>query len=107
MATATVQATRPSAQSKPRPCSCRLTLAIGSTSYTVKPVAPGPDHRKAFRLRKVGSDLPYDVVLGRDGLVTCDCADAVWRHNGRGTMCKHGRALVACGLLPAPKGGAR
>jgi hypothetical protein len=94
MATATTP--KPRKARKPAPTSCRLTLAIGSTTYTVRPI-PSELHSRAYRLRKPDG-TEYHVTQDQYGH-HCDCGDYVWRHEGNGTACKHVRSLRACRLL--------
>jgi hypothetical protein len=79
-----------------RPDVCRLTLTIRGESYTARPIA-NPDGR-AFRLRHQATGKAYDVAEGEHG-PTCDCPDAVYRHDGTGTSCKHLRAMSALNLI--------
>jgi hypothetical protein len=93
---------------KPAPTTCRLMLIIGGTTYTVRPV-PSALYGRAYRLRKADGTA-YHVTQDQNGHA-CDCGDFAWRHEGRGTACKHVRALLACLLLdaaptsPAAEGG--
>ena len=93
---ATTTTPKPRKARKPSPTSCRLTLAIGSTTYTVRPI-PSALHSKAYRLRKPDGTA-YHVTKDQYGHA-CDCGDYTWRHEGRGTACKHIRALRVYGLL--------
>jgi hypothetical protein len=55
--------------------------------------------RAAWRLAKADGTA-YDVHLDGHG-VHCTCPDHVFKHEGRPAgPCKHGRALIASGLLP-------
>jgi hypothetical protein len=82
---------------RPKPSDvCRLELVIRGDRYVARPI-PNPDGR-AYRLRRLDTDKTYDVAEGEHG-PTCDCADAVYRHDGTGTFCKHVRALSALGLI--------
>lgn len=102
---ATVATRKASVKSKTKaPLSVSLTLTINGTSYTVAPIAPGPDNTKAFRLEKQGGKGEvYDVCRTHFGTVECDCPsyEATYRGNGFAT-CKHGSACVQVGLFEAP-----
>src|SRR3954468_12772314 len=94
MATATTP--RPRKARKPAPTTCRLALTIGSTTYTVRPIASDL-HSRAYRLRKPDG-MTYHVTQDQHGH-HCDCGDFVWRHEGNGTACKYVKSLRACRLL--------
>jgi len=85
---------------------CRLTLSINGTRYSVRPNAASPFAAlKAFRLRKSDGTV-YDAAQTIHGL-ECDCPDFVFRRDGIDPAgCKHVKALAACGLFD-PKGGGR
>jgi hypothetical protein len=95
--------------SKTRPFTCSfisVTIEINDARYSVDPIAPGEFGMKAFRLTKraggaFGTSV-YDVIHRHDGTLSCDCPDFVARHEDHGGMCKHIRALVELGLMPAP-----
>jgi hypothetical protein len=75
---------------------CRLTLHVRGVAYGVRPLAGGEG--RAFRLAKADGTA-YDVAETPYG-PTCDCADQVFRHEGRdGRGCKHIRACRALGLI--------
>ncbi len=98
-------ATRKSSKSRPFTCSfVSMTIEISDVRYGVASIDPGEFGTKAFRLSKHSGDhAVYDVVRQHDGVVACDCPDYEARHRGNGYgMCKHGRALVELGLMPAP-----
>jgi hypothetical protein len=82
-----------------------LVLTINQSEYAVEPLDPGEDGVKAFRLVKHSYDEAiYDVVLGHDGAIRCDCGDYTMRREGlTSEPCKHGAALRQMGLLDAPK----
>src|SRR5262249_22821613 len=94
--------TQPRRSTKPAPPVhgvCRLTLNISGTKYRVKPIRPGFAGRKAFQLRKTDG-MRYTVVRTLEDTINCDCGDYAWRRDGLTDQpCKHGAALVACGLL--------
>lgn len=75
---------------------------IRGASYAVEPIAAGFAGVAAVRVVKLVNGESYDVVRRADGLVECSCPDFVCRHEGKGTFCKHGAAMVARGLLPVP-----
>lgn len=82
-----------------RPTIARLTVHINGSLYQVLPVAAqASDVIKAWRLRKAdGTD--YCVADTLDG-ATCECADYVFRHDGRDHLgCKHIQALRSVGLI--------
>lgn len=91
MATLTAPATR----------TCRLTLTIDDTAYTVRPIPLLPESKLARRIRLRKADgTVYFVVQARgdDPLLdapTCNCPD----HVSRRRPCKHLKALKACGLI--------
>ncbi len=77
-----------------------LFLAISNgkrtTLYKLLPIDPHQDvATKAWRIWKT-KKVFYDVAINAEGLVTCSCGDAVFRHR----PCKHLGALRALGLLP-------
>jgi hypothetical protein len=79
---------------------CRLTLTIRGRDYDVRPLRGdlGPGVVLAWRLAKVGTPTRHVVAETLDG-TTCSCGDQMWRHAGRGSSCKHIRAMKAVGLL--------
>lgn len=90
--------------SRPFTCSfISITIEIQDTRYSVDEVPAGEFGRKAFRLCKhSGNHEVYDVIHDAFGCVACSCPDYIARHDGTSSMCKHGRALVALGLMPGP-----
>ena len=81
----------------PRPMkndSVSLTLRIGDTNYDVQLLAG------SFRLRKIQGSGAYHVARSEVGFVECTCPDFVQRGRAEWRMCKHGRALIALGLIP-------
>jgi hypothetical protein len=101
----TMTATRPAARTARKPArpthgTCRLTLTINGTHYSVRPNVGAAC--VAFRLKKPDGTI-YDVARTEHGL-TCDCPDFVFHREGRDPAgCKHTKAMAACGLLaPAP-----
>jgi hypothetical protein len=78
---APVKAKAPRKPSKPTHGTCRLTLAINGTTYTVKPiVVEGDACHKAFRLRKPDGTV-YDVAQHAHGH-ECTCPDFIWNRDG-------------------------
>lgn len=99
--------TRKPRSSKSKSFACRLvsaTIEINGTLYSAEPIDPHEEGTAAFRLGKMAGDgAVYDVVRDHSGLVRCDCPSYVSTHEGTASMCKHGRALVALGLVEVPK----
>jgi hypothetical protein len=92
-------------RSKPFTCSfVAMTIEISDVRYACDPLDPGESGTRAFRLTKHGKDRDvYDVIRRPDGSVACDCPDYEFRRDGlTAEPCKHGRALVELGLMPAP-----
>lgn len=81
------------------------TLEIKGASYSATPIDPGFAGVAAVRMTKLASGATYDLALTLDGRVECNCPDYTVRHADRGTLCKHGRAALAAGLLPPPVSG--
>ena len=81
----------------------RLSLAIGSTAYSLRPLAPTElpaGASRGYRLTRQDPRLGrvvYVVVGGRSG-PSCNCPAAKFRGPARGP-CKHLRAARACGLV--------
>jgi hypothetical protein len=104
----TTVATNSDTEQPARPFSCSIvsmTIAISDTRYTVDEIPAGECGTKAFRLTKRGGDrATYDVIRRHDDTVACDCPDYLYRHDGTVGLCKHGRALVELGLMPASCG---
>jgi hypothetical protein len=87
----------PRRTAKARPAdTCRLTVTIRGVAYGVRPTPC--ETGRAWRLRNRENGRTYDVAECDHG-PECDCADAVYRHDGTGTFCKHVRALSALGLI--------
>ena len=80
---------------------CRLTLRIGGTDYTLKPCPPETNVLAAWSLRKLDphASARYVVAAPKGKPAHCTCPD----HERSGWTCKHLGALLALGLLPAPK----
>jgi SWIM zinc finger len=81
---------------------CRLTLTIGGTNYTVRPMPPHPGFTAIWCLRKLShlgeSAATYAVAVHReDPQPGCTCPD----HELNKSLCKHIMALRALGLIPA------
>jgi hypothetical protein len=73
---------------------CRLTLTIDGTDYKL---SRSPSARAAWHLKKRSgprAGVTY-CVLTHKGIVSCTCQDSI----RSGAVCKHVRALVACGLV--------
>src|SRR4051794_9761329 len=81
------------------------TVEIKGALYAVEPVDAGFAGVAAVRLTKLSSGESYDVVLGHDGAMTCECPDFVVRHADKGTHCKHCKAALEHGLVVAPVSG--
>jgi hypothetical protein len=98
----------PSKKSKAaKPFSCEfvsMTLAVNDVRYACDPIDPGEFGTRSFRLcKRSGDHAVYDVIRQHDGIVACSCPDYIARHQGNGYgLCKHGKALVELGLMPAP-----
>ena len=80
---------------------CRLTLRIGGTDYTLKPCPPETNVLAAWSLRKLDphASARYVVAAPKGKPAHCTCPD----HERSGWTCKHLGALLALGLVPAPK----
>lgn len=55
----------------------------------------------AFALANTDTGHTYHVHRDTHGEVCCDCPDFTLRRAGSGKSCKHGKALVDLGLVPA------
>ncbi len=73
---------------------CRLTLTIDNTEYRL---SRSPTVRHGWHLKKRSRPRAGTVycVLTHKGIVSCTCPDSTQG----GAVCKHVRALVACGLV--------
>lgn len=69
-------------------------LAIDGTPYDLVAIAVRPR-------RGGGPDPTYHLRLDAEGRVRCTCPDFRYRRDDAGELCKHGRAAIAAGLLPA------
>ncbi len=91
-------ASKPGREESPRPPSgdsCRLRLAIGDASYSVRPIRPGRfASLKSFRLRQAGGES-FDVSELLIGRSECTCGERAESE----ALCVHVRALRACGLI--------
>lgn len=98
--------TRKSRSVKPFTCSIiSLTIEINDCRYSVDEISAGEFGSRSFRLTKHSArdgGAVYDVVHDNHGCVACDCPSYQTTHIGTSSTCKHGRALVALGLMPAP-----
>jgi hypothetical protein len=73
---------------------CRLTLTIDGTEYRL---SRSPSVRAGWHLKKRSgprAGVTY-CVLTHNRIVTCSCPDSI----RGGAVCKHVRAMVACGLV--------
>jgi hypothetical protein len=77
-------------------------VEIKGATYAVEPIAPGEGGVSAVRVVKLKSGESYDVIRTKLNVVECSCPDYICRHEGKGTVCKHGAAMIARGYLPAP-----
>lgn len=77
-------------------------IEIKGASYAVEAIDAGECGRSAVRVVKLVNGESYDVIRTHAGVVECTCPDFVCRHEGKGSMCKHGAACLANGLLVAP-----
>ncbi len=95
---ATTIARRPAVQ--PVSGTCRLTLAINGTAYTVRPIRENDGRLLGFRLLKDDGES-YDIDLTFDAAhPTCECRDFLTRRANRDPKgCKHIAAMRACGLV--------
>ena len=110
-----------------------MTPTTEPTPIVYLAVLPGPDRKRSrhlyyYRLayrstcpeqpgcvalwEVAGGRLSYQVALERDehsrNFWHCTCADAVYRAEDQGRVCKHVRGLLDFGLgLPAPQFGLR
>jgi len=73
---------------------CRLTLTIDGSDYRL---TRSPTARAGWHLKKLAEPRKGTVycVLVHNNILTCSCHDSV----RGGAVCKHARAMVACGLL--------
>jgi hypothetical protein len=71
------------------------------TQYILRPADTPPGVIGAVWLTKRHDGPPtvYLVRRYRDGRIDCDCADAIYRRCDTPTLCKHGAALRALGIL--------
>jgi hypothetical protein len=75
-------------------------IEIKGALYAAEAIPAGEFGVSAVRLVKLVNGESYDVIRTHTNVVECSCPDFVCRHEGKGTMCKHGRAAVVEGLLP-------
>jgi hypothetical protein len=95
---------------KPRataPDVCHLTITVKGTDYRCRILTPDPRGgvRQLVRLRKVGGTgdaAVYHVARHRNGQVSCECPDHIFRCEGTSKLCKHARSLVALRIIDAP-----
>jgi hypothetical protein len=80
---------------------CRLTIQIHKTEYRLSPRPPEAGILAAWQLRKLSAShvARYVVTAPKGAPARCTCPD----HEQSGFTCKHISALMAAGLIPAPK----
>jgi hypothetical protein len=76
------------------------TIEIKGAKYNVEAIEAGECGVSAVWVTKRITGESYDVIRTREDVVECSCPDFVARHEGKGTCCKHGTALVGRGFLP-------
>jgi hypothetical protein len=96
---------RPVAGPRPPSAPSAPWLSIMGKLYLAEPLpAEDSDVLQLVRLQKHADGECYDVSSHADGLIRCQCGDWVFRREGTtAEPCKHGRALVAAGLMEAPR----
>jgi hypothetical protein len=107
MSTSTAPAPAVKAPRKPKSAKSApvvtLCMSIDHTVYGVERIPSGEFGTAAWRLsKKSNAGEVYDVIRDHDGLVQCDCPSYEVTFKGTCDTCKHGKALVALGLLDAP-----
>jgi hypothetical protein len=77
-------------------------VTIKGLVYHVEPIPPGEDGTTAYRVLGPRGQV-YDLLRTHDGTIECTCPhyEARLKGNSR-SCCKHGKAAVEAGLLPAP-----
>ena len=72
----------------------RLVLVIDDVEYRL---SKSPSTRAAWHLKRMAEPRKGTIycVLTHKSVVTCSCPDSIMN----GAVCKHVRALVACGLV--------
>src|SRR4051812_28635403 len=80
-----------------------VTISINDVRYDADEIPAGECGTRAWRLcKRSGDHAVHDVLRTHAGIVECSCPDYIARHQGNGYgICKHGRALVELGLMPA------
>lgn len=77
-----------------------MMIRIGACSYHAVSIPPGELGTVAYRMKKLARPAAtYDLLLDEYGQLRCDCPNYVMEHENMGTVCKHGRALRAAGLV--------
>ena len=73
---------------------CRLIVIIDGTEYRL---SRSPAARAAWHLKRMSEPRKGTTycVLTHKSVVTCSCPDSIMN----GAVCKHVRAMVACGLV--------
>lgn len=79
-----------------------MTITIKGRPYGVEVIPAHDSGSVAVRLTKPDGTT-YDVVLDRYGLLHCDCGDYEFRRINTAEACKHGKALLAEGLIHIPR----
>ena len=78
-----------------------VVIGIQGFSYRVEALPIDPSiGAHAFSVQDIDRARIYTVHRSAEGEVVCDCGDFTWRKAGTGQPCKHGRELVAVGLIP-------
>lgn len=78
-----------------------VVIGIQGFSYRVEALPIDPSiGTHAFSVRDLDRARIYTVHRSAEGEVVCDCGDFTWRKAGTGVPCKHGRELLALGLIP-------
>lgn len=80
-----------------------MTITIKGRPYGVEVIPAHDSGSVAVRLTKPDGTA-YDVVLDRYGLLHCDCGDYEFRRMNTAEACKHGKALLAEGVIRRPSG---
>ena len=77
-----------------------VVIGICGFGYRVEALPIDPSiGTHAFSVQDIDRNRIYTVHRSAEGEVVCDCGDFTWRKAGTGQPCKHGRELVALGLI--------